>query len=213
MVTGDTKDVESGAAKNLFINTSGIGLLEEGIRLGPERIQVGDAVLLNGFLAEHGITIMSQRGEYDFHTTLQSDVAPLSHMVESVLAVSPNVRFMRDLTRGGLAAALNEMATSAGQAVEINERSIPIRDDVLAACETLGLDPLHVANEGKCMIVCAEEDCEEILNAMRRHACGRESVRIGRVIEYPKPLVLMRTALGGTRMVDMPSGRLLPRIC
>ncbi|UCD57233.1 MAG: hydrogenase expression/formation protein HypE, partial [Candidatus Hydrogenedentota bacterium] len=160
-----------------------------------------------------GIAVLSQRGEYGFEASISSDVASLSPMVEAILAASPNVHFMRDLTRGGLAAALNEAAASSGKAIEIDERSLPIRDEVLAACEMLGLDPLQVANEGKCIIICAEEDSETVLKAMRRHECGRGAVEMGRVIDYRRGVVFSRTAIGSKRTIDMPSGRLLPRIC
>lgn len=213
VVTGDTKVVERGAADELFINTSGIGALSDGISLGAKQVRVGDTILLNGSLAEHGISVLSQRGEYGFEANIASDVAPLAGMVQSILAVAPNIHFMRDLTRGGLAAALNELAVSAGIAIEVDEQSIPIRKEVLAACNMLGLDPLHVANEGKCIVVCAEDCDEKVLEAMRRHEYGKDAVRIGRIIEHKKSIVIGRTPIGGKRIIDMPSGRLLPRIC
>ena len=213
IVTGDTKVVERGSADGLFINTSGIGVIGEGVDLGPEKVQTGDAVLLNGSLAEHGIAVLSGRGEYDFETSISSDVASLSAMVESMLAVSSNIHFMRDLTRGGFAAALNEAAAGAGKAIEIDEPSLPIQVEVAAACDMLGLDPLHVANEGKCIVICEEEDSEKILQVMRGHECAKEALLIGRVVDYHRSIVFSKTAIGGRRIIDMPSGRLLPRIC
>ena len=195
------------------INTSGIGVIGEGVDLGPEKVRTGDAVLLNGSLAEHGIAVLSGRGEYDFETSISSDVAPLSAMVGSMLAASPNIHFMRDLTRGGLAAALNEAATGAGRAIEIDEPSLPVRVEVAAACDMLGLDPLHVANEGKCIVICEEEDSGKILQVMRGHECGKDAALIGRVVDYHRSIVSGKTAIGGRRTIDMPSGRLLPRIC
>ncbi|RJP22325.1 MAG: hydrogenase expression/formation protein HypE [Candidatus Abyssobacteria bacterium SURF_5] len=213
IATGDTKVVERGAAEGIFITTAGVGDIPEHVSVGPERIDVGDAVLVNGFIGDHGVALILGRGEYDFKSDLESDVAPLAGMIESILMVCPGLHFMRDLTRGGIAAALNEVASASGKAIEVDEAAIPVRHEVSAVCHLLGIDPLNIGNEGKCIIICPARDCDTVLAVMQRHEYGRTAAVIGRVIEYGKAVVIGRTAIGSKRIIDMPSGRLLPRIC
>ena len=213
IVTGDTKVVEKGAADGIFINTSGVGTFTEEAIPAPRRVEMGDAVIVNGFLGDHGVSILHARGDYDFHVDIASDVAPLSGMIGTLSAYAPDIHFMRDLTRGGLAAGLNELAVSAGKAIEIEEDSVPIREEVLAVCNLLGLDPYHIANEAKCIIVCSPGTVEQVLEAVRRHPYGTDACRIGTIVPQENPLVVGRTALNARRVIGMPSGRLLPRIC
>lgn len=213
IVTGDTKVVEKGKGDKIFINTSGIGIVYDGLEISPEKCKVGDVIILNGKIAEHGIAIMSEREGLEFETKIQSDTAPLNGLVEEVLKVSKNISVMRDPTRGGLASALNEIASSSNVKIEIYEESIPISEEVMGACEILGLDPLYIANEGKILIFADEQDAEKILTVMKNHPYGKDSRIIGRVVEKGTPLVTMKTLIGSTRIVDMISGEQLPRIC
>lgn len=213
IVTGDTKVVEKGKGDKIFINTSGIGIVYDGLNISPKNVKVGDVIILNGKIAEHGIAIMSEREGLEFETKIESDTAPLNGLVEEVLKVSKNISVMRDPTRGGLASALNEIASSANAKIEIYESEIPISEEVLGACEILGLDPLYIANEGKILIFAEEKDAEKILSVMKNHPLGKESKIIGKVIDKGEPLVMMKTLIGSTRIVDMISGEQLPRIC
>ncbi len=213
IVTGDTKVVEKGKGDKIFINTTGIGLVYDGINISPENAEVGDVIIINGRIAEHGIAIMSEREGLKFETKLVSDTAPLNGLIESVIEVSKKITVMRDPTRGGLASALNEIALKSNVKIEVYEKEIPIADEVIGACEILGLDPLYIANEGKVLIFVDESDAEKVLDAMRNHPLGRESKIIGKVIEKGKPLVTLKTLIGSTRIVDMISGEQLPRIC
>lgn len=213
VVTGDTKVVEKGKGDGIFINTTGIGLVPDGVDLSANHARPGDKVLLSGAIGEHGIAILAQREGLEFETTIESDSAALHSLVSLMLQASPGIRCMRDPTRGGVSSTLNEIAEQSQVAIELNESSIPIREEVRGACELLGLDPLYVANEGKLIAIVAPEAADDILLAMTRHPLGRNACVIGVVREGTPPLVTMRTDLGTTRIVDMLAGDQLPRIC
>ena len=215
IVTGDTKVVDRGSADKLFINTAGVGLVPPGVAIAGDKAQPGDAILLNGTIGDHGMTIMTQREGLQFASPLRSDCAPLNGLVADLLEALPpgSVRCLRDPTRGGLATALNELAARSQVGVEIDEESLPVREPVRAACELLGLDPLYVANEGKLVAIVAQEAAHLALAALRSHRYGREAAVIGRVKESHPGRVVLRTALGARRLVDMLVGEQLPRIC
>jgi len=214
VVTGDTKVVDRGKGDGVYINTTGIGLVYDGIDISPSRVQPGDRVLLSGTLAEHGIAIMSVREGLEFETTLETDSAALHGMVEAIVkAAGPDLHVLRDPTRGGIASALNEIAQGAGVSVHLDERTIPLREEVRGACEILGFDPLYVANEGKCIAIVAPDAADAALEAMRSHPRGGEAAVIGEVVEGRSGQVVMRSRIGGERIVDMMSGEQLPRIC
>jgi hydrogenase expression/formation protein HypE len=214
LVTGDTKVVDRGKGDGMFINTTGIGLIPEGVNVSPRRARPGDVVIVSGVIAVHGIAIMSVREGLEFETTLESDSAPLHELVARVLEVGgEQVHVLRDPTRGGLASALNEIAAQAQAGIRLEEARIPIWEEVRGACEILGLDPLYVANEGKCLVIVAREAAEKVLAAMREHPLGQEAAIIGEVVEAHPGKVFMRSRIGGTRVVDMLSGEQLPRIC
>lgn len=213
VVAGDTKVVEHGHGDGIYINTTGLGVVPEGIEIGPERIRPGDVVLLSGSIGDHGIAVLSQREGLAFETELLSDSAPLYGLVEALLAAAPHTHCLRDPTRGGLAAALNELASTAHAGIEIEETAVPVHPAVAAACEMLGFDPLTVANEGKLVAFVPPEEADQALAALQSHPLGREAARIGFVTEEHPGLVLARTHIGGRRVVDMPAGELLPRIC
>jgi len=213
IVTGDTKVVEGGAADGLFVNTAGLGVVPPGVEIGGGRAQVGDTVILSGSIGDHGIAVLSQREGLEFESPVASDVAPLNRLVAAMLAASPNVHVLRDPTRGGLATTLNEIAGQSAVAVHVEEGKIPLKEGVWAACEMLGFDPLHVANEGKLVAVVAPQDAGAVLAAMRATRYGEEAAIIGEVEAEPAGKVLMRTAIGGTRIIHMLVGEMLPRIC
>jgi hydrogenase expression/formation protein HypE len=213
VVTGDTKVVERGKGDGLFINTSGIGVVPEGVRLSADQARAGDKVLLSGSIGDHGIAIMAEREGLEFETPLKSDSAALHTLVAAMLAVTKSIRCLRDPTRGGLSSTLNEIAGASRVSIEVNEDSIPVREEVRGACELLGLDPLYVANEGKLVAVVDPLEADAVLAAMRGHTLGREARIIGTVTDARAGLVTMRTAFGTTRVVDMLSGDQLPRIC
>ena len=217
VVTGDTKVVEKGKGDGLFINTTGIGIVPEGIELSADRARPGDKVLLSGPIGDHGIAILAQREGLEFETKIQSDSAALHTLVAAMLGVTSNVtldiRCMRDPTRGGVSSTLNEIAERSQVGIELEERSLPIHEEVRGACELLGLDPLYVANEGKLIAIVAPEGADAVLQAMKRHPLGAEAVVIGTVKKENPGLVTMRTPLGTTRIVDMLAGDQLPRIC
>ena len=213
IVTGDTKVVDRGKGDKIFINTSGIGVIPEGRVVTPSKAAAGDVVLLSGTIADHGIAIMSVRQGLEFETQIKSDCAPLNDLVETMFAASADIHVLRDPTRGGVASALNEIAESARVGIELVEESIPVSEEVGGACEILGFDPLYVANEGKLLAFAAPGAAEKILEAMRRHPLGKKSAAIGRVVAAHAGTVLMRTRIGGSRVVDMLSGEQLPRIC
>jgi hydrogenase expression/formation protein HypE len=213
IVTGDTKVVEKGSGDQIFINTTGIGLVPDGVNLSANLAQPRDRVLLSGPIGDHGIAILAQRESLEFESRIESDSAALHGLVSEMLATTTYIRCMRDPTRGGLSSALNEIAAQAGVGIELIEEEIPVRDEVRGACEMLGLDPLYVANEGKLIAIVAPDVAEALLAAMRRHPLGKEAHIIGTVSDRQQGLVTMRTGLGTTRIVDMISGDQLPRIC
>lgn len=213
VVTGDTKVVEKGKGDGLFINTTGLGVVPDGLDLSADHARPGDKVLLSGSIGDHGIAILAQREGLEFETTIESDSAALHTLVADMLRVTGEIRCMRDPTRGGLSSALNEIAAQSRVGIELEERAIPVREEVKGACELLGLDPLYVANEGKLIAIVAPGAADELLRTMRRHPLGRESQVIGTVKQDNPGLVTMRTTLGTTRIVDMLAGDQLPRIC
>jgi hydrogenase expression/formation protein HypE len=214
IVTGDTKVVERGKGDGVFITTTGIGVVPVGLDLSADRARAGDRVILSGFIGDHGVAVMSQRANLGFETAILSDSAALHGLVvEMVRVAGGSLRVMRDPTRGGLAASLNEIAQTSGCGFVIEEAEIPVRDEVRAACELLGLDPLYVANEGKLVAIVAPEAAEVLLAAMRSHPLGKDAAIIGVVIEDDQYFVQMTTSFGGGRIVDWLAGEQLPRIC
>jgi len=213
IVTGDTKVVERGHGDGCYVNTTGIGLVPPDVALGSDRVRPGDVVLVSGTLADHGMAVMSVREGLEFDAPIASDTAPLHGLVAAMLAACPAVRMLRDPTRGGVATSLAEIAVLAEVGIEIDEAAIPVAAPVAAACELLGLDPLQVANEGKLLAIVPAADADAVLAAMRAHEHGHGAVMLGRVVADHPRLVVMRTALGGRRIVPMPIGEQLPRIC
>jgi hydrogenase expression/formation protein HypE len=214
VVAGDTKVAERGNVDGLYVTTTGVGLVPAGrVSARARRVEPGDAVLVSGPLGDHGIAVLAARGDLALRTQVESDTAPLNGLVETLYERGADVHALRDLTRGGAAAALNELAASSAVCVVVEEERIPVRREVAAACEILGFDPLHVANEGRLVAFVPEADAEATLAAMREHSKGADACRIGRVESSPAGRVLLETGIGGTRIVDMPSGELLPRIC
>ncbi|MFZ0940890.1 MAG: hydrogenase expression/formation protein HypE, partial [Candidatus Sulfotelmatobacter sp.] len=213
IVTGDTKVVERGKGDELFINTTGIGLVPNGLELSADRARRGDKVILSGSIGDHGIAILAQREGLEFETQIVSDSAPLHGLVAEMLGVTHEIRCMRDPTRGGVSSTLNEIAQQSRVGIELQESSLPIHEQVKGACELLGLDPLYVANEGKLIAIVAAGVAEPLLQAIRRHPLGTEAQIIGTVTEKNVGLVTMKTPLGTTRVVDMLAGDQLPRIC
>ena len=214
IVTGDTKVVERGHGDGCYINTAGIGLLRSGIQVGPRRAQAGDAILVSGFIGDHGMAIMSVREGLEFESQIRSDCAALNGMISLVLdEVGSAVHTMRDPTRGGLASTLNEIAASSGVGVEIDEPSLPVRLEVQSACDLLGLDPLYVANEGKAVFFAAPEAADQVLATLRAHPLGRDAAPIGRVTAQHPRMLVARTAMGANRVIPIQIGEQLPRIC
>jgi hydrogenase expression/formation protein HypE len=213
IVTGDTKVVDSGHGDGVYITTTGIGVVDPGVDLGPHRVRPGDAVIVSGPIALHGIAVMSVREGLEFGSEIETDCAPLNGLVAALLAAGVDVHMLRDPTRGGVAATLNEIATSSRTGVAIEERAVPVPDAVRAACGFLGLDPLYVANEGKLVAFVAPEHAELALATMHGHEFGVGAVRIGSVVEEHPGVVVARTGIGGTRVVDLPLAEQLPRIC
>ena len=213
LVTGDTKVVDKGKGDKIFINTSGIGAIENDVDINPKNARPGDKIILNGAIAAHGIAIMSVREGLEFKTRVESDCAPLNDLVRTMFRVSKQIHVLRDPTRGGVASALNEIAESANVGIMIHENRIPVADEVRGACEILGFDPLYVANEGKLLAFVDPADSERVLSAMRLHPLGKDAVVIGEVTSVNPRSVLMKSRIGGTRVVDMLSGEQLPRIC
>jgi hydrogenase expression/formation protein HypE len=213
LVTGDTKVVDRGKADKIFINTAGIGEVRDGVRIDPTRAQPGDKIIVSGHIAVHGIAIMSVREGLEFETEIASDTAPLNGLVDAMYAPGRDIHVLRDPTRGGLTSSLVEIAQSAKVGMLLEESQIPITEEVKGACEILGLDPLHVANEGKLVAVVPAEHADEILAAMRAHPLGQEAAIIGEVTTDHPGFVFMKTRIGGSRVVDMLAGEQLPRIC
>jgi len=218
IIAGDTKVVQRGKADGLYINTAGVGVITHDREIGGAQARPGDIVILSGPMGDHGIAVLAARGELGFAADVTSDVAPLNHLVAALIDadVSPagdGIRVLRDPTRGGVATTLNEIAQQSNVAVVLDERAIPVRSPVAAACEMLGFDPLYIANEGKLLAIVAPEEAEAVLAAMRATRYGEEAVIIGRVQAAPGGRVLLRTSIGSTRLVDMLAGEILPRIC
>jgi hydrogenase expression/formation protein HypE len=213
IVTGDTKVVPRGAADKLFINTAGIGIIRENISPEAKNIQPDDLILVNGYLGNHGAAIFVAREDLAMTTTIESDCQPLNGLIEAILQVCPEIRAIRDATRGGLATVLNEFAQTAGVGIRIDEDVLPIQEEVAGLCELLGLDPLYLANEGKLVVVVPRSRAEIVLQTMQNHPLGKESQMIGEVISSPPGIVLLKTAFGTERILDMLSGDQLPRIC
>jgi hydrogenase expression/formation protein HypE len=219
VVTGDTKVVQRGSADRVFINTSGIGVIESGARISASRAQAGDKVILSGTVGDHGTTIMIARGELELETDIESNTASLNSLVQVMLdeaargAGVDTIHCLRDPTRGGVATTLNEIALASEVCIQIYEDRIPVREEVKGACEILGLDPLYVANEGKLIAIVAPESAGSVLKQMKETAAGRDACIIGEVKDEPRGIVAMVTGFGGTRIVDMLAGEQLPRIC
>ncbi|WP_280672551.1 MULTISPECIES: hydrogenase expression/formation protein HypE [unclassified Kitasatospora] len=213
VATGDTKVVEAGHGDGVFINTAGIGLIPDGVDLRPQRVVPGDVVIVSGEIGVHGVAIMSVREGLEFGVEIESDCAALGGLVEAMLAVTPDLHVLRDPTRGGLAASLNEIAAAAGVGVVVQERAVPVPPPVANACAILGLDPMYVANEGKLVAFVPREHAEAVLAAMRAHPLGAGAAVIGEAVPEHPGMVVARTGLGGTRVVDLPIGEQLPRIC
>jgi hydrogenase expression/formation protein HypE len=213
IATGDTKVVQKGHGDGVYINTSGIGVIPKGVVVAPDRARPGDALLVSGSIGDHGIAIMSVREGLTFQTEIQSDTAPLDGLVNAILGITKDIHCLRDATRGGLAAVLNELASASRVGIEFDEKKVPIRAEVNAACEMLGLDPFYVANEGKMVAIVPSKHAEAVLTAMRAHPLGQAAAIIGEVVAEHPGLVTSRTSIGGRRVVDLPAGELLPRIC
>ena len=213
IVTGDTKVVEQGKGDGVFITTTGVGVVPEGVNISGDRARPGDAILVSGTLGDHGVAIMAQRESLGFETSIQSDTAALHDLVARMVAAVPDIHALRDPTRGGLATTLNEIARQSGVGMMLREEVIPVRQEVEAACEFLGLDPLYVANEGKLICICAPEHADALLAVMRAHPLGGEAAIIGSVHADPHHFVQMETGFGGKRIVDWLTGEQLPRIC
>src|SRR5262249_25230733 len=213
IVTGDTKVVQRGGVDKLFINTSGIGLIEHNARISAANARPGDKIILSGAMRDHGTTILSARGAFELETEIASDAAPLWSLVEAILGVTTEIHALRDPTRGGVATALNEIAFGSNVCLELVEECLPVREEGRGACEILGLDPLYVANEGILIAIVSPESADRVVARMREHPSGREARVIGSARAEPPGIVVMNTSFGGTRIVDMLVGEQLPRIC
>ncbi|CAG1773042.1 Carbamoyl dehydratase HypE [uncultured bacterium] len=213
VVTGDTKVVDKGHGDQIYINTSGVGLIPTGVDVAPQNARPGDRILISGTIGDHGMAIMSVREGLEFESPIRSDSAPLNGLVAAMLQCSTAIHVLRDPTRGGVASSLNEIAKSAGVGIALDERQFPVRPEVAAACELLGMDPLYVANEGKLLAIVPPEDTDAILETMRQHPLGQDAAIIGEVVSEHRGKVTSRTGIGGTRVVAMQIGEQLPRIC
>jgi hydrogenase expression/formation protein HypE len=213
IIAGDTKVVQKGKADGLYINSTGVGLIPDGVNIAGSRARDGDVVILSGSIGDHGIAVLAARGELNFETQVKSDVAPLNGLVRAMLEVTKDIHVLRDPTRGGLATSLNEIAIQSRAGIKIYEESIPVKPAVSAACEMLGFDPLYVANEGKLIAITGKEDAEKLLARMRCHTLGTDAAIIGTVTADASAHVTLKTSFGTTRLVDMLSGEMLPRIC
>lgn len=213
VVTGDTKVVEKGKGDGVFITTTGVGVVPVGVTISGDLAQPGDAILVNGAMGDHGVAILSSRENLEFETAIRSDSAALHTLIADMVEAAPGIHCLRDPTRGGLATTLNELAQQSGVGMNLKEKAIPVNPAVTAACELLGLDPLYVANEGKLVCICAQQDSQRILEVMQAHPLGRQAAIIGEVVEDAHGFVQMETDFGGSRVVDWLAGEQLPRIC
>lgn len=214
IVTGDTKVVEKGSGDGIFINTTGIGIIEnEDLYISGNAVKSGDKIIVSGTLGDHGICIMNTRKNLDFTVEIESDCGLLNHMISDILNVSKNIRVLRDPTRGGVATTLNEIAEHSSVSMEIEEEKIPVKEEVRGMCDILGLEPLYIANEGKLVVIVAKEDAEKVLEVMRSNPMGKESTIIGQAIDDGRSKVYLKTEIGGRRILNMPEGELLVRIC
>jgi hydrogenase expression/formation protein HypE len=213
IVTGDTKVVDKGKGDGIFINTAGIGVINHELKITPGSIRSGDVIILNGDIGRHGMAIMAAREGLGFDTTIESDCAPLNGLVRDIVSSGVQVHCMRDLTRGGLVSALNELSEDSNSEILIEEDSIPVREEIQGACEILGFDPLYVANEGKLVIFVPEKHANKCLGVMKEHRHGKDSAVIGKVLSIGKNIVKLKSKIGTTRILDMLSGEQLPRIC
>jgi hydrogenase expression/formation protein HypE len=213
IVTGDTKVVPKGAADKIFINTSGIGVVDKDLNISGQNAKVGDKIIVSGTIADHGMAILAKREGMDFDTDIVTDSAPLNHMISDMLEISDNVHVLRDPTRGGVGTTLNEIAGQSDKGIVIYENKLPVKDPVRGICELLGFDPLYVANEGKLLCFVAEEDCDKVLESIQSSEYGKDACVIGEVVEENPGRVFLETLIGGRRIVDMLTGEQLPRIC
>ena len=213
IITGDTKVVDRGKGDKIFINTSGVGMIQEGIRISPNSCKPGDAIIVSGSVGDHGVAIMSARSGLEFETSIKSDSAPLNNLAEQVFKCTKNIHVLRDPTRGGLATALNEISKSSKTGIVLEEDKIPVSEEVKGACEILGLDPLYVANEGKIVIILPESESDKVLKALHKHPLGQNASIIGKVTNAHPGIVRMTTSIGSSRIIDMLTGEQLPRIC
>ncbi|MDL1896101.1 hydrogenase expression/formation protein HypE, partial [Anaerolineae bacterium CFX7] len=213
IVAGDTKVVQRGKADGLYISTAGVGVLRDGVNIHGANAQPGDAVILSGTLGDHGIAVLSARGDLGFDADVVSDIAPLNELVAAMLETGAALHVLRDPTRGGVATTLNEIAQQSNVGIVLREDALPIRPAVAAACEMLGFDPLYIANEGKLLAVVASQDAERVLRVLRAHKYGADAALIGIVQAEPRGRVLLKTSIGSARVVDVLMGELLPRIC
>lgn len=213
IVTGDTKVVHRGKADRLFVTTSGVGVMREGCALSPDSARPGDRVFVSGFIGDHGMAVMLAREALEMEAEIESDCAPLHTLAAAMLAAAPGTRVLRDPTRGGVATSLNEIALQSGVCIMLDEGCVPVRPAVRGACEMLGIDPLHIANEGKLLAIVPEAECDAALTAMRAHTLGTDAAIIGEIVKSPEGMVVLRTAIGGSRVLDMLVGDPLPRIC
>jgi hydrogenase expression/formation protein HypE len=213
IVTGDTKVVDRGKGDRIFINTSGVGMIPEGIHISPRNCSPGDVIILSGRIGDHGVAIMSARSGLEFETTIKSDTTPLNGLADQIFNTTLNIHVLRDPTRGGIATILNELCKAAKVGMIIEEEKIPVSEEVRGACEILGLDPLYIANEGKLIIILPEAEAAQVLTALKKHPAGRDAAIIGRVSSAHPGIVRMTTTIGSSRIIDMLTGDQLPRIC
>ncbi len=213
LITGDTKVVDKGHGDGVYINTSGVGLIPDGVEIGPHKAQAGDVVIISGTIGDHGMAVMSVREGLSFETEIKSDTAALNHLITEMLAAAPNIHALRDPTRGGVASSLNEIAKSSQVGIMIDEQKLPVRQEVHSACEMLGMDPIFVANEGKLIAIVPPDEADVALAAMKANPLGEKAVAIGQIVEQHPGMLVAKTGIGGTRVVPMQIGSQLPRIC
>ncbi len=213
IITGDTKVVERGKGDGVFINTTGIGFIQDDFQPGGEKARPGDAVILSGTIGDHGMAVLCARGELGIHAEIASDISPLTEIVDALRKSAPHTRVLRDPTRGGLSTSLNEIAVQSNVGIELDEAAIPVSAEVAAVCEMLGFDPFYIANEGKLVLIVPDDEKEAALRAVRQSKYGEKAALIGRVIEHTAPIVYLRTSLGTRRILDSLPGEMLPRIC